>query len=381
METLAFRPRGRLLQLLGEQLIGNERLAVFELVKNAYDADASTVTVTLHHIDREDAYIVIEDDGEGMDINTIKNVWMEPGSDHRQIQRNEKSRSPKYHRLPLGEKGLGHFAVHRLAEQITLITKKADNPEHIAHINWNTLIQSRYLDNAPVIIKTREAEDFVNKTGTKIILNELKQTWTRGKVRTLYRNMMSMCSPFSSQNSFQALLKVPGFENWLKELLNMENVLARAMWHFTFSFEKGRFDWKYRFIPLAGIKVQGREEYATDAKLLLPKTRKGPVVAMESMTEGIGPVQGEFYVYDRGRSVMNLLTETQFFTDYLNENGGVSIYRDGIRVYNYGEPADDWLGLDSRRVNIPAKRISRNIMLGAVHLSLEDSPELKEKTN
>ena len=68
-------------------------------------------------------------------------------------------------------------------------------------------------------------------------------------------------------------------------------------------------------------------------------------------------------------------------TDYLDRNGGVRVYRDGIRVYNYGEPGDDWLGLDLRRVNAPTRRISRNIILGAVHLSLEASDGLREKTN
>ena len=57
------------------------------------------------------------------------------------------------------------------------------------------------------------------------------------------------------------------------------------------------------------------------------------------------------------------------------------VYRDGIRVYNYGEPGDDWLGLDLRRVNSPTRRVSRNIILGAVHLSLEHATGLVEKTN
>ena len=71
----------------------------------------------------------------------------------------------------------------------------------------------------------------------------------------------------------------------------------------------------------------------------------------------------------------------QLLTGYLDDTGGVRVYRDGIRVYNGGEQGDDWLGLDLRRVNIPTRRISRNIILGAVHLSLEQSSGLIEKTN
>jgi signal transduction histidine kinase len=79
--------------------------------------------------------------------------------------------------------------------------------------------------------------------------------------------------------------------------------------------------------------------------------------------------------------VLQFLPNMQLMTTYLDENGGVRVYRDGIRVYNYGEPGDDWLGLDLRRVNIPTRRISRNIIIGAVHLSLEQSTKLVEKTN
>ena len=79
--------------------------------------------------------------------------------------------------------------------------------------------------------------------------------------------------------------------------------------------------------------------------------------------------------------MLRRLGDTRLLTNYLDENGGIRVYRDGIRVYNYGEQGDDWLGLDLRRVNIPTRRISRNIVLGAVHLSLESSGELVEKTN
>lgn len=105
------------------------------------------------------------------------------------------------------------------------------------------------------------------------------------------------------------------------------------------------------------------------------------VVADETVFEGIGPLTGEFYVYDRDQEVRRRLPNTQLLGDYLDENGGVRVYRDGIRVYNYGERGDDWLGLDLRRVNDPTHRISNNIILGAIHLSLKESAGLVEKTN
>ncbi|WP_302789507.1 ATP-binding protein, partial [Escherichia coli] len=71
-----FRPKARIMELLGEQLIKNHTLALFELVKNAYDADASLVNLTLHDIESKNGKIIIDDNGSGMDFHTVSNIWM-----------------------------------------------------------------------------------------------------------------------------------------------------------------------------------------------------------------------------------------------------------------------------------------------------------------
>jgi Histidine kinase-, DNA gyrase B-, and HSP90-like ATPase len=92
-----FRPRARVLQLLGDELIGSARLAVFELVKNAYDADANKVVV---HLDlAAEPVISVTDDGEGMTLEVLRSVWLVPGDDYRQKQRHALQRTPRHHRL------------------------------------------------------------------------------------------------------------------------------------------------------------------------------------------------------------------------------------------------------------------------------------------
>ena len=103
-----------MLQLLGDELIGSARLAVFELVKNAYDADANEVVVRLDLDSDQEPAITVTDDGEGMTLDVLRSVWLVPGDDHRQRQRLADRRTPRHRRLPLGEKGLGRFAVHKL---------------------------------------------------------------------------------------------------------------------------------------------------------------------------------------------------------------------------------------------------------------------------
>ena len=123
LTKLVFKPRARIMLQLGDQLIKNESIALLELIKNSYDADANHVHVTVEKInDITKGSIIIEDDGVGMDIDIVKNVWMEPGSDYKEQLFSERKRSQKYNRLPLGEKGIGRFGAHKLGDKIELVS-------------------------------------------------------------------------------------------------------------------------------------------------------------------------------------------------------------------------------------------------------------------
>ena len=78
---LAFKPKTRLILQLGDKLIANEQIAISELIKNSYDADARNVTIEMNDIDNaEIGEIIILDDGKGMNLDILENVWMEPGT-------------------------------------------------------------------------------------------------------------------------------------------------------------------------------------------------------------------------------------------------------------------------------------------------------------
>jgi signal transduction histidine kinase len=395
---LPFRPRARLLQLLGDQLIGNPRLAVFELVKNGYDADAERVSVILKDIEKPIATVIVKDDGDGMTPDTIRNIWLVPGHDHREVQRKELRRT-RLGRLPLGEKGLGRFAVHKLGDQIELITRAKNSPECVVNINWDELISKPYLADANVTVHTRPPEVFKGKeTGTRITVGRLRQaSWSRGEVRRLLRQITSISSPFAKRSDrFEADLQVPDHPDWVSGIPDIEILLERAPWRFSFKFERGLLNWIYEFRGVAGIKLAPRHLERNDQPLLIPPERdldvygtdqgvktKGPrrVTADSSQLTGIGPVRGEIFVFDRDQKILKQLGDSELVQNFLDGNGGIRVYRDSIRVYNYGEPGDDWLGLDLRRVNTPTRNISRNIVVGAIDLTLADSTELTEKTN
>ncbi|MDB5526052.1 MAG: histidine kinase, gyrase and HSP90-like ATPase family protein [Rhizobium sp.] len=393
-----FKPRARLLQLLGDQLIGSPRLAVFELVKNAYDADATNVRVTLSKLGTSAATIRVRDDGDGMSLDLIRNVWLVPGDDYREKQRLALTRTKKHGRLPLGEKGVGRFAVHKLGNEIALATRADGEAECFAKISWTELLENEFLEDANVVVREQESKYFPPPvTGTIIQVKDLREkNWTRRDVRELYRQVTSITSPFDeASDSFNVVVDIPSRPEWLRGIPDAKTLLVMAPWYFEFSFEGGTLTVKYRFSGIRDLKVDGREFERTEP-LQIPgeiepddldpaseprKRRPGKVVADASTVEGIGAVKGRFYVFDRDREILSKLSESRLIERYLDQNGGVRVYRDGIRVYNYGEPGDDWLGLDLRRVNTPTKNISRNIVVGAIDLKLEESGQLKEKTN
>lgn len=400
-----FRPKARLLQLLGDELIGNSRLAVFELVKNAYDADANKVVIRLELASKNEldlsngnptvrdvcmkhkSQITVTDDGEGMTLDVLRSVWLVPGDDHRRQDRLASRRTARHQRLPLGEKGLGRFAAHKLGNRITLITRAQDAKEFVVDIDWNKLVSRPYLDEAPVTIRQRQPEEFTGeKTGTRIEIRELREEWLRGEVRRLHNQVTSLCSPFEEPAGFKVVLQVPGREDWIRDLPNVSEILRRAFWKFTFRLDKERFDWNYEFRQVPTLDLESRTVEKSGEQLRLPAKSgddrmEKKVVADQKTFDGIGPITGVFYVYDRDKEVRRRLPNIQAIASFLDEAGGVRVYRDGIRVYNYGERGDDWLGLDLRRVKRPARRISNNIILGAIHLSLTESIGLIEKTN
>lgn len=381
-----FRPRARLLLQLGDQLIKNEGIALLELVKNSYDADASHVKVTMKHVDKPHiGKIIIKDNGVGMGLSIIKNVWMEPGSEYKADQFHARELSPRYGRLPIGEKGIGRFGVHKLGKEITLVSRKAGEKEVYLEIDWTLFGQSKYLKDIPVSITEREPEVFTGKnTGTEISITNLQTSWTKGMVREVYRALNSLNSPFNSPEHFEVEFTTDNTD-LLKGLLSLEDIRQFALYRFQCTIagrEISKF--RYEFTPWATMKkLQGRTVTESDA--FVAKAKKmvdGDDDPIDLSRYDIGPVKFEGLIYDRSPRVLALgVQDKKGLKDYLTSNGGIRVYRDGIRVYDYGEPDNDWLNLDYRRFNVPGKRISNNMIISAINLAREASTDLKEKTN
>ena len=143
-------------------------------------------------------------------------------------------------------------------------------------------------------------------------------------------------------------------------------------------------DYAYEFNPPRGMdRVSGRRESEHGQKLPTRQRRRADDVAPTNLADhAIGQVSFTLHIFDREPQVLRLIsTDRSGIRQFLDQNGGIRVYRDGMRVYNYGEPGDDWLDLSGRRVNAPTSQLSNNIVTGAFFLNLEQSGELIEKTN
>jgi signal transduction histidine kinase len=398
-----FQPRARLLLQLGDKLIKNENIALLELIKNSYDADSRWSKVKLRNItNKEKGYIEILDEGEGMDISIIENVWLEPGSDYKEDLFRKRIRTPKYSRLPIGEKGIGRFGVHKLGSKIELISKRKDKNEVVVRIDWNEFAKNKYLKDAKFDVFERTNPEYFKgeKTGTKIIISDLRSAWDKRMVREFYKSVFTLNSPFHKAGKFKVEIDTDDTK-LLDKLPVWEDVEKFSLWHFKCKIVGHEIkEFLYDFTPwesLKGIKKRKltlEDDYIDErSTILVSEEEKGKKIdkilnlsrnyGTEIEPKTIGEINFEGYIFDRDKLTLELSNQhgIALLKEYLDEQGGIRVYRNGIRINEYGEKGNDWLSLDLRRINVPAKRVSNNIILGVIDIDSENSSALIEKTN
>lgn len=377
----SFKISPRILAHLGEDLIRSESIALFELIKNSYDACANHCIVEFNFEDEKLLSISIEDDGSGMNKNLIENVWLVVGTDSKQknLVKNECGR------IPLGEKGIGRLGIHKLGNQITLISKTEKDLEVSIFIDWDLLPTAEEIEDFTIeVTEAAKPTHFVNSAGTKILIENLKTTWDRRQLREVYRNITSLNSPFSDTNdSFEVI--ATSNNDVFSGLPNFEDIKDSALYFGHCKMEGNKItDFKYEFRPWESLKKvdNGR---IVKLKNLLDEDRyihgyDNSIIDLNA--HQIGPVEFDIVIFDTAAQIFSFVnTEKTALKSYLRANGGIRVYRDGVRVYNYGERDNDWLGIDLKRVQRVGGNVSNNIIVGAVKIDREHSKALTEKTN
>ncbi len=377
-----------LLRELGERLVGAPYIALAELIKNSYDADASRVDIKFG-----EGRIDVSDDGHGMDYGEFRDRWMRVGSPHK--ARDEFSRNL---RRPLtGSKGVGRLAVQFLGNRLEMRTTSASKPleQLTVTIDWRDAVQAGELTNATALYEIGSPTASYpggSASGTTISIGGLSQTWERTDFEKLAREIWSLRPPFSdalvrqgmSDESFEVHLEADrtaerAFETQLRRVLDLW--MARIHGVVTTVGEKPR-----RSVTQLVIEFQGSQ--ASSAKYDLPPRPEeasrlsgeaGIDLGSESLIDGC---RFEIRVFDL-RNKQRFGIKVKEARDYLQEHGGVHVYDGGFRI-PFSGPEADWLGLeiahshrlDTTRLLPPALRVSaaatylptNSRVFGAVHV-------------
>ena len=353
--SIAFQPRARLLKLIGEELISDEVVAISELVKNAHDADAHTVTISFEGVTGPDGFICIRDDGHGMDVSTLLGRWMEPAASTkigkgRQITR--------LGRRVLGEKGVGRFAADKLARNLTIISRCAGRHDEVrAMVDWD-----RYADDSLMLADVLNRWEVhpareLEKHGTLLRMGGLRSHWTERMFRRLSLRLSRLLSPFRTNGDrFVIHIESDDFPEYAGEL-------------------------RQDFLEKAPHRVEA--EFDGEQTVTIALNDRRPVAQRWNGHGELscGPVRIRIFAFDlEGESLARIGPRAEVRA-WLREWTGVSIYRDGFRVWPFGEPHDDWLRLDQRRVNNPVEKLSNNQVIGFIDIGRDRNPDLMDQTN
>lgn len=392
----SLRPRARFLRTFGDELISSEKVALIELVKNSYDADASRVLVRFTPpLTAGGGAIEVIDDGHGMSLETVQTAWMEPAT----LVKRKRTHSEGLGRRVLGEKGIGRFAASRLAQRLDVITKRRDSSSQTKILfDWKQFDDpDLFLDEVKVSWLEEPPTEFTRlgtiralwgpggeptaaelSHGTILRMQNLSSKWTEDEVDSLRLGLSRLVSPFSAQlkeektspaGQFRIDLEVPEPLSHLSGAIEPPGAVQSAHYIMRGSVDEcGGYE--------VEIKLKGREKYERVSK----------AKSKDAMPRACGPFGIQLRVWDRDAASLGDIAKAQDSTvrtvrGDLDAVAGINVYRDGFRVLPYGERDDDWLRLDLRRVQNPTLRLSNNQIVGYVLIDSDQNPDLKDQSN
>lgn len=350
---LHFSVEAKLLRELGERLVKQPEVAILELVKNAYDADAATCDV---QATREG--IRVADDGRGMTLDEFQSGWMRLGT-------STKSRevfSPKYKRKITGEKGIGRFAVRFLGGSLRMRTvahdaKRRQKTLLVADFDWPSV--DRYSDlNEIGVPYTLHIADADVETGTTLEITDLRVDVSAVSWADVKTASMPILSPAGA-------------------LLALVERASQGK-----GPEANKADPGFRLTILGGAEDQGEapdvasailESYVLRATLVAEGNRlaldvyahgANPELSIrDRVTNLVGPLHAEIRFYPKRKgSFAGLPVDGRRALGWVSGNSGIGVYDRAFRVLPYGTPGDDWLSLaqdTARRAREPRSTLAR----------------------
>lgn len=354
IKEVGFTVDAGLIQRLGYELVGRAETAVSELIKNAYDADATVVDVDFIDSYQKGGTLVISDNGIGMSEDQLINGFM-------RISSADKIHNPvseRFKRTKAGRKGIGRFATQRLGTRLIIVTQtlEASHATKIV-IEWSKYEIDIELSSIkfPIIYVEKEKEE-----GTTLIIEGLTERWTDTSIKRVYRYVLDLLQPeYLTPNSTSNLNSFPNSREYQK---------FKVRFHQTLNGEKitiaGKADdiTKKALVYIEGYVDKSKCHYTIVSNKLKNSIQDKDYFPLPTNFVNIRGVHFKVYYFIYEPQYYNdIITKTELndISKLAKKEGGIKLYRNGFRVLPYGEEGNDWLGLDKRytgasgKTNIP----------------------------
>jgi len=421
LDSLPFEVHASILAQLGEQMITDDVMAISELVKNSYDADASLVKIAVNTknivsgFDKRNRVgeISIEDNGCGMDLDTIKTGWLTISNSIKREMK-QAGRLTDKARMPLGDKGVGRLSAQRLGECLTMITKQKGAPrELIVFIDWNKFRGDVTLSQIKVELRTRDISPTdTARSYTKLVIQGLKniKDWRAiDNIDKFEANLSKIISPFDFNKSFYIQAQVDNRKMELpqvsKKLLELATVsydisvsnkllVIKGLYREEFFPAKPITDRLKEFISFIGPRKfeMQNTSYIEDGPHVMEFNEEIELTSLGgiSLQNYCGSFEMHLYDYmldlERWSSIKAEFANISTFEtlgelkNHVKSYAGVKIFRDQFRVFPYGET--DWLKFSEGSTSGGSLYVLRpNNVVGYVSLTGKNNSKLKEKTD
>lgn len=365
-DNLQFRVSAELKNILGRDLITSPDIAILELVKNSYDAHASKVEITF-----DDDYLAIADNGKGMSKDDLINKWLFVAYSAKSDGTEDKSYRSKFKRHYAGAKGIGRMSCDRLAKNLVLTTRSAEeNKTEILHVDWSTFELSKQteFDTIDIPHETIEAiPTFPLSSGTGTILEftNLHLSWSHNDIKRLRKSLEKMINPFSgTDDDFKIEIIAPKMKEEDDKAKSQHDIVNGVI-------ENSIAD----VLKLKTTQIESRI--------------KDGIVHTTLSDRGI--VMYEIEEPNKDFSLLNSVSVSLFFLNRAAKYsftsrmgvepinyGNVFLFRNGFRIFPFGEQDDDSWGINKRYTQGYNRRLGTRDLFGRVDVETDDPNLIKE---
>ena len=328
-------------------------------------------------------YILIEDTGSGMSLKDLEDIYLTIGTRNRLDERERQVESCNdlsvSSRPVLGEKGIGRLSAMRLGWVLQVETTEAgDTHWNKLEVNWRNFDSSdkQFVEDVEITPTRGNAKLESEYSGTRIRIAGLSSAWSSEKLQDVATELSKFTNPFYPRSRYPISLK---FNNEPIPIRRLDEFLfeqAHAVVHATYSLDKDG----PRLSGAVNYLLRNRQKtFAYNWRDLFSITKQIPFSVMKSL----GPFSVEFYWYNRRalEAVEGIGTKRQVQKFVNAWSGGLMLFRDGFRVFPYGNRDDDWLDLDRKALASRGYKVNRKQIIGQVKITISDNPLLVDQTN